>query len=54
MLVHPGKPVHQAIHYPTANFRSLSRGSVPNPMLIIAFDTYWSPKSLEPGNKVGV
>ena len=33
--ISPGKPVHQAIHYPTANFRPLSRGSIPSPMLII-------------------
>ena len=46
LLVPPGKPVHQAIHYPTTNFRPLSRGSIPNPMLITAFDTYLSPRSL--------
>ena len=46
LLVPPGKPVHQAIDYPTANFRPLSRDSVPNPMLITAFDTYLIPRSL--------
>ena len=46
LLVPPGKPVHQANHYPTANFRPLLRGSVPNPILITAFDTYLSPRSL--------
>ena len=46
LLVPPGKPLHQTIHYPTANFRPLSRGSVPNPMLITAFDTYFIPRSL--------
>ena len=45
LLVPPGKPVHQAIHYLKANFRALLRGSVPNPMLITAFDTYFSPRS---------
>ena len=46
LLVLPGKPVHQAIHYPTANFGPLSRGSVPNPMLITVFDSYLSTRSL--------
>ena len=41
----PRKPDHQAIHGPTANFRSLSRGSVTNPMLITAFDAYLTPRS---------
>ena len=39
LLVLPGKPVHQTIHYPTVNFGPLSRASVPNPMLTTAFDT---------------
>ena len=46
LLVPQGKPVHQAIHYSTANFRPLLRGNVPKPMLITAFDTYLSPRSL--------
>ena len=46
LLVPPGKPVQKAIHYPMANFRALSRGNVPKPMLITAFDTYLSPRSL--------
>ena len=46
LLVSPGKPVYQPIHYPIANFRPLSRGSVPNPMLITAFNTYLSPRSM--------
>ena len=40
VLVPQNKPVHQAIHYPTANFGPLSKGSVTNPMLITAFDTH--------------
>ena len=43
LLVPLGKPVHQAIHYPTANFGPLSRGRFPNPMLITVFDTYLNP-----------
>ena len=35
----PGKPDHQAIHCPIANFGPLSSGSVTNPMLITVFDT---------------
>ena len=46
LLVCPGKPVHQAIHYPTANFGPLLRGSVANPILITSFDTYMSARSL--------
>ena len=45
LLVLPGKPDHQAIHCPTANFGPLSRGNVTNPMLITAFDTYVTPRS---------
>ena len=44
--VPPDKPVHQAIHYPMANFGPLLKGSVPNPMLITAFDTYLTSRSL--------
>ena len=46
LLVALSKPVHQVIHYHTANFRPLSRGSVSNPMLITVFDTYLSSRSL--------
>ena len=45
LLVPPDKPVHQAIHYPTANFGPLLRGSITNPMLITVFDTYLTPVS---------
>ena len=48
----PGKLVHQSIHCPTANFRPLLRGSLANPTLSTALDTYFTPR--EPGNKVGV
>ena len=33
LLDPPGKSDHQAIHYPTANFGSLSRGSITMPIL---------------------
>ena len=45
LLDSPGKPDHQAIHCPTANFGPLSRGSVTNPILITVFDTYLTPRS---------
>ena len=45
LLVPPGKPVHQAIHCPTANSGPLSKDSVTNLMLIIAFDAYLTPRS---------
>ena len=38
LLHHPGKPDHQAINCPTANFGPLSKGSVSNPILITVFD----------------
>ena len=43
MLDPPGKPDYQAILCPTANFRSLLRGSITN-HLITVFDTYLAPK----------
>ena len=46
LLVPPGKPDHQAIHCPTANFGPLSRGSITNPMFITVFDAYLTPRSL--------
>ena len=33
LLDPPGKSDHQTIHYPTANFGSLSRGSITMPIL---------------------
>ena len=39
-----GKPNHQAIHCPIANFGPLSRGSVTNSILITVFDTYLTPR----------
>ena len=45
LLVLPGKPDHQAVHCPTANFGQLSRGSVTKLMLITAFDAYLTPRS---------
>ena len=48
MLDPPGKPGQQAVHYPSANFRPLSSGSVTNPMFIKVFDTHLSPKSPGP------
>ena len=47
------KPVHQATHCPTTNFEPLLRGSVTNPMLITAFDTYSTPRHQEHDNKIG-
>ena len=44
-LVPPGKPNHQAIYCPTANFGRLSRGKITNPILITAFDAYLIPRS---------
>ena len=38
LLDPPGRPDQQAIHCPTANFGSLSRGSVIKPVLITVFD----------------
>ena len=46
LLDPPGKTDHQPIHCPKANFGSLSRGSITNPILIILFDTYLTPRSL--------
>ena len=46
MLFPLGKPSHQAIHYPTANFGPLSTGSITNSMLITAFDTNLTLRSL--------
>ena len=43
MLDPPGKPDYQAILCPTANFRSLLRGSITN-HLITVFDTCLAPK----------
>ena len=43
LLVLPGKPDHQTLHCPNANFGPLSMGSVTNPMLIIALDAYLTP-----------
>ena len=40
LLVPTGKPDHQAIHCPTANYGPLYRISVINPMLITAHDAY--------------
>ena len=45
MLDPRGKTDHQAIHCPTANFGSLSRGSVTKPMLITVFDNDMTPES---------
>ena len=45
LLDTPGKPDHQAVHYPTANFGPLSRGNVTNPTLITVFDTYLTQRS---------
>ena len=45
LLFRPGKPVHQAIHCPTANFGPLLTGSITNPMLITVFGTYLTPRS---------
>ena len=50
LLDAPGKPDHQAIHCPTANFGPLSRGSVTNPMLVTVLDTHMTPRS--PGDWV--
>ena len=43
-----GKPDHQAIHCPTANFGALSRGRVTNSILITVFHTYFSQRSSGP------
>ena len=43
LLDPPGKSDYQAIHCPTANFRSLLRGSITN-HLITVFDTCLAPK----------
>ena len=48
LLDPPGKPDHQAIYCPTANFGPLSRGSVTIPILITVFDTYLTPTSPAP------
>ena len=40
----PGKPDHQAIHFPTDYFGPLLRDII-NPILITAFDTYLIPRS---------
>ena len=40
-----GKPDHQALQCPTANFGPLLKGSVTNQMLITVFDIYLTPKS---------
>ena len=45
MLDPLGKPGHKAIHWPTANFGPLLRGSLTNPMLITVFDAYLTPRS---------
>ena len=45
LLVSPGKPVHQVIQCPTANFSSLSRDRVTDQKLITTFDTYLTPRS---------
>ena len=45
MLDPLGKPDHQAIHCPTANFGPISRGSFSNPMLITVLDTRLTPRS---------
>ena len=47
LLDSPGKPDHQAIYCPTANFVPLSSGSVTNTMLITVFDNYLTPRSPE-------
>ena len=44
LLDPPGKPNHQHIHCPTANFELLSRGSITNPILITVGDTYLTSK----------
>ena len=41
----PGKPDHQSIHCPTANFGPLSRSSISNPILITVFGTYLTQRS---------
>ena len=41
----PGRPDHQAIHFPRANLGPLSRSSLTNPIIIIVFDTYLTPSS---------
>ena len=41
----PRQTFHQAIHCPTANSGPLSKDSVTNLMLIIAFDAYLTPRS---------
>ena len=46
MLDATGKPDLQAIHFTTANFRPISRGSITNPIIITVFDTYVTPMSL--------
>ena len=47
LLLDPlGKPDHQTIHCPISNFGPLSRGSVPNPMLITVLDTYLTARPL--------
>ena len=46
LLDPPGKPDHQAIHCPTANFEPLSRSNAINPILVTVFDTYLTPRSL--------
>ena len=45
MLDPAGKPDYQDTHCPTANFGSLSNGSITNPMLITVFDTHLTPES---------
>ena len=45
LLDPPGKPDHQSIHCPTANFGPLSRSSISNPILITVSDTYLTQRS---------
>ena len=45
LLDSPGKPEQQTIHCPTANFGQQLRGSIANLILIIVFDTYFTPRS---------
>ena len=46
-MLHPsGKPDHQVIRCPTANFGALLRVSVTNSILITVLDTYLIPRSL--------
>ena len=45
VIAPPGKPDHQAIHCPTANFRPLWGDCVTNPILITVFNTYLTTRS---------